>query len=168
MLTIYPSSIGIDKKEFTESAFGAGLPTIKNLAASYGLDISLSGQTGPTRNAHVLVALAGRLLSPERQSQLIDLLFRGHFTDGEDLSYDLYLLQVGKKVGLPEDVIRAEFAKGEAGMRIDEEVRRAEIEDNIVAVPCVTIQEKYRVGGYQIEEVFARMFERVWIEEEAA
>ena len=71
-------------------------------------------------------------------------------------------MAVGKEAGglAPKDVRRA-LASEEAGAGVDDEVRSAIVERDVRAVPCVTMQGRYRVGGYQDERVFMDQFEKI-------
>lgn len=93
----------------------------------------------------------------------MEALFRGHFEQGEDLTDEAWLVSVGEKAGgLSGKDVRRVLQSEEAGRSVDEEVRSASVDRQVQAVPCVTMQGWYRVGGYQEEHVFTETFEKIW------
>lgn len=137
----------------------------KILAAARRHDVSFvfTGHTGPSRNSHKLIALALQQRDPAAQSRVVEALFRGHFEEGKDLTDEAWLVDVGREAGgLGAADVRRALASDVAGTGVDEEVRSASVERGVKAVPCVTVQGRYRVGGYQEEGVFADLFEKIW------
>lgn len=49
----------------------------------------------------------------------------------------------------------------EQGRRVDEVAERARREFGVEAVPCVVVQGRYKVGGYQEGVVFERLFDKI-------
>lgn len=93
----------------------------------------------------------------------MDALFRGHFEKGEDLTDAVWLVSVGVTAGgLDGKDVKRVLDSEEAGCSVDEEVRSASVERQVKAVPCVTMQGLYRVGGYQEEHVFTEQFHKIW------
>jgi predicted DsbA family dithiol-disulfide isomerase len=95
---------------------------------------------------------------------VVEALFQGHFGAEEDITNDEWLVKVGTTQGGLKaiDVVRA--LKSEvAGEEVDTEARDVRLERDVRAVPCVTVQGKYRVGGYQEEAVFDKLFENIWV-----
>lgn len=76
-----------------------------------------------------------------------------------------WLARVGVEAGgLEAGEVEQELASAEAQRLVDGEARRAREEEGVQAVPAVTVQGRYRVGGYQEGEVFESLFERIWTE----
>lgn len=70
-------------------------------------------------------------------------------------------MAVGRDVGglAGEDVMRV--LKGEKdGWALENEVRETAT-GGVEAVPCVTVQERFRVGGFQETEVFEALFDKI-------
>ena len=147
----------------TTSSFVANSRRIQAVADRYGIDIRLMGRTGPSRNSHKLIALTLQQRGPLAQSLVVEALFLGHFGGEENISNEEWLVKVGTIYGglKASDVVRA-LRSEEAGEEIDNEARDVRLERDVQAVPCVTVQGKYRVGGYQEEAVFDKLFESIW------
>lgn len=88
-------------------------------------------------------------------------LFRGHFELGRDITDEDWLVKVGEAAGLSEGDVRRAVGSEVAGLGVDEEVRSASVERGVEAVPCVTVQGRYRVGGYQERSVFEGLFDKI-------
>lgn len=94
---------------------------------------------------------------------MVEALFQGHFEQGRDLTDESWLVGVGEKAGgLSGKDVKRVLRSEEAGCSVDEEVRSASVDRQVQAVPCVTMQGWYRVGGYQEEHVFRETFEKIW------
>lgn len=92
----------------------------------------------------------------------MEQLFRGHFEQGRDITDADWLVQVGEQAaGLDAADVRRVLESDVAGAGVDDEVRSASVERGVEAVPCVTMQGRYRVGGYQEESVFENLFEKI-------
>jgi predicted DsbA family dithiol-disulfide isomerase len=162
------TSPGCDKATFYEGhAKNNASPALQDKIRAAGTqhDITFrlsSGATGSSRNSHKLIALALQQRDPVAQARVVEHLFRGHFEQGRDLTDDEWLVSVGcEAAGLePEDVRRA-LGSDLAGLSVDDEVRCASVERGVRAVPCVTMQGRYRVGGYQEQGVFEDLFEKI-------
>jgi predicted DsbA family dithiol-disulfide isomerase len=70
-------------------------------------------------------------------------------------------MHVGRTVGQLDDTdMRAELLGPEAGKALEEEVRSAAV-GGVEAVPCVTVQNRFRVGGYQEADIFEGLFDKI-------
>lgn len=164
-----------------------------------GINFSIQGRTGSTKSSHKLVTLAGvaerrkmerghchsrqgqTCCCPLRhidtqsgtnhlQHQAVELLFRGHFENGEDVSSKSFLLRCARDLklvdefeafqGNPEVALLDWLHDSGTDRMVDYEVHRAKWKD-IAGVPTFTIQGKYRIGGAQEEGVFLDLFERI-------
>ncbi|KAL6892804.1 thioredoxin-like protein [Trichoderma longibrachiatum] len=135
------------------------LPRIHLAAAKHNISFSIRGLTGNTRPAHRLIASTLAKHGPEAQSRVVEALFRGHFEDGRDLSDEAWLAAVGTEAGgMAESLLEDEE---EQGRRVDEVAERARREFGVEAVPCVVVQGRYKVGGYQEGVVFERLFDKI-------
>ena len=133
----------------------------------YGINFSIYGITGPSQASHLLIAYTLSTLGQEAQSEVVEAIFRGHFEEGRDITDEIFLLEVGARVGLKSDEVRR-VVRGEEGFVtricgnasiVEEEVRRAMVM-GVRAVPCVTVAERFMVGGFQEERVFEDVFEK--------
>ncbi|KAL6897044.1 thioredoxin-like protein [Trichoderma evansii] len=137
------------------------LSRIQVAGAKHDIAFSIRGVTGNTRTAHRLSAVALRELGPAGQSGVVEQLFQGHFEDGRDLSDEAWLVTVGVAAGIPEAVVRAGLEDEEAGRRVDAVAQAARDAMGVEAVPCVMVQDRYKVGGYQESHVFESLFEKI-------
>jgi predicted DsbA family dithiol-disulfide isomerase len=136
---------------------------VRALGARHSIDFgAATGRTGPSRNAHKLAAQVLHHRGPEAQGQVLEALFRGHFEGAGDISDAAWLVGIGTTVGglAPSDV-QGVLLNDVAGWVVDEEVRAGQAHDGVEAVPCVTVQGRYRLGGYQDEAVFEDVFDKV-------
>lgn len=70
-------------------------------------------------------------------------------------------MHVGRTEGKLEDAeMKTALLGPEAGEELQQEVRTASV-GGVEAVPCVTVQNRFRVGGYQESEVFAGLFDKL-------
>lgn len=91
--------------------------------------------------------------------RFLDVIFKGAFEDGKDISDRQFLAQGAMEAGVveSEDEAIACMDSEEMGRRVDVESasgRRREIE----AVPSYLVQGRYYVGGMQKPEVFLDLF----------
>ncbi|PON28640.1 hypothetical protein TGAM01_v202487 [Trichoderma gamsii] len=137
------------------------LSRIQVAGAKHDIAFSIRGVTGNTRLAHRLSAVALRELGPAGQSAVVEQLFQGHFEDGRDLSDAAFLVSVGVAAGISEAAVRAGLDDDEAGTRLDAVAQAARDVIGVEAVPCVMVQDRYKVGGYQESHVFESLFEKI-------
>lgn len=160
-------SPGCDKASFYETEahpnnFHAVLDRIRAAGSRHDITFRFSGRTGPSRDSHKLIALALQQRDSAAQARVVEHLFRGHFEQGRDLTDEGWLVSVGRDAaGLDPDDVRRALASDVAGASVDDEVRCASVERDVRAVPCVTMQGRYRVGGYQDQAVFEDLFEKI-------
>ncbi|KAM0202161.1 hypothetical protein ACHAPA_000177 [Fusarium lateritium] len=134
---------------------------LQTAGSRHGISFSVIGTTGPSQLAHRLLALTLQTHGTSTQSAVLDALFRGHFEHGADIADPAWLMHVGRTEGkLEDDEMRAALLGPEAGEELQEEVRSASV-GGVEAVPCVTVQKRFRVGGYQESEVFAGLFDKL-------
>ncbi|RGP60854.1 hypothetical protein FLONG3_10706 [Fusarium longipes] len=134
---------------------------LQTAGARYGISFSVTGTTGPSQPAHRLVALALQNRGPTVQSAVLDALFQGHFEHGEDIANESWLMHVGRTAGKLDDAaMRAALRGPEADNALEEEVRSAAV-GGVEAVPCVTVQNRFRVGGYQETDIFEGLFDKI-------
>lgn len=159
--------LGCDKATFYEKEarhnnFRALQDKIRAAGSRHDISFRFTGATGPSRNSHKLIALALQQRDSAAQGQVVEQLFRGHFEEGRDLTDEKWLVRVGQEAaGLSAVDVRRALDSDVAGVSVDDEVRSASVERDVRAVPCVTIQGRYRVGGYQEQSVFEDLFEKI-------
>lgn len=142
------------------------MPKLIATAAEYGINFSFTGTTGHSRSSHILLALTLHHLGASAQEQVLEELFRGHCCEGRDVSDESWLVDVGLRAGLSEVIMCKEFDSYAARKGVDGAAKEAKESDGIKAVPSITIQGKYRVGGYQEHSVFEKVLEKLCKEHE--
>ena len=151
------------EQETRHNNFQALQDKIRAVGAKHDIAFRFTaGATGPSRSSHKLIALALQQRVSAAQGQVVDQLFRGHFEQGRDLTDEAWLVDVGREAaGLSPADVRRTLESDVAGGSVDDEVRSASVERDVRAVPCVTMQGRYRVGGYQEQSVFEDLFEMI-------
>ncbi|TPX10238.1 uncharacterized protein E0L32_001435 [Thyridium curvatum] len=126
-------------------------------AAPYGTRWSWAGRLGSSRASHRLLRLA-RGRGSDVQGRLLDEIFRGVFEEGQDVADPAFLARAAAGLNLGGDEVRRCLREQDAG--VDEEARAAREDDEISTVPTFVVQGRWRVGGMQGKEVFARLFDK--------
>jgi predicted DsbA family dithiol-disulfide isomerase len=139
------------KYGMSEGQANAAQVKMEQTAAGEGLEFHLSGGvTGNTFDAHRLVHLAR-----ERgiQDQVIERLYRAHFTETRSIFDRESLAALGVEAGLdPADVTRVlESEEYADDVRADNEAARAL---GASGVPFFVLDDRYGVSGAQSSEVF--------------
>ncbi|KAM0252866.1 hypothetical protein ACHAQJ_007496 [Trichoderma viride] len=161
---------GVEKRsiyERLESLNPNFISRIQVAGAKHDIAFSMRGVTGNTRTGHRLIAIALQELGPVGQSAVVEQLFQGHFEDGRDITDEAWLVTVAVAAGIPEATVRAGLEDEEAGRRVDAIAQAARDAMGIEAVPCVMVQDRYKVGGYQEGHVFESLFEKIRLAGEA-
>jgi predicted DsbA family dithiol-disulfide isomerase len=153
---------GMDKIEFYEQYvpnFLETRPRMRAAALPHGILMSLTGRTGPSRSAHILSRLALNRLGALAQNSIMEELFAGHFDLGRDISDVEWLVEVGRRNGLPEETVIDALASMEAGAEVD---REAEVAKSaaVKSVPCVIVEETF-IDSYNGEARFDHVFENI-------
>ncbi|KAJ6442098.1 DSBA-like thioredoxin domain-containing protein [Purpureocillium lavendulum] len=143
--------------------FQQHMTRVRTAAAPFpDLRFSVTGSTGPSRLSQVLIRTVLRRRGPAAQARVVEALFRGHFAEGRDVSDEAWLVSVGRDAGgLPADVVRADLRDDDCGRAVDDEAEAAVEERGVEAVPCVIVLGRYKVGGFQREDVFKHLFDRI-------
>ncbi|KAK5995037.1 hypothetical protein PT974_03430 [Cladobotryum mycophilum] len=155
---------GTDKRgmyERVRAPYPDFLNRIQTAGSKHDIAFSIRGSTGSTRQGHKLMALALQRLGAAGQARVVEALYQGHFEDGRDVSDEAWLVQVGVQAGLPEEVVRLEMEDEDASRRVDAEAEMAREVRGVEAVPCVMVQGKYKVGGFQEGHVFEGLFDKI-------
>jgi predicted DsbA family dithiol-disulfide isomerase len=157
---------GCDKRRMYEVKVGqqniaAYLARINTVGSLYGISFSFVGRSGPSQSSHTLAALVLKRLGAGAQGRVLDRLFAGYFENGRDITDKAWLVELGAQEGLAAEDVQAVLSSEEAGWLVEQQATAAKAEDGVEAVPSVTIQERFRVGGYQESAVFEALFDRV-------
>ncbi|KJZ78488.1 hypothetical protein HIM_01879 [Hirsutella minnesotensis 3608] len=135
---------------------------VRAAGAKYGLSFSFSGSMGPSTPAQALVASALRRRGSLAQARVVEALFRGHFCDGQNIGDKEWLVRVGRDAaGTPADVVRADLRDDDWIRLVDDGAELAVEEHGVEAIPCVIVSGRYKIGGFQEEDVFLSLFDRI-------
>ena len=133
---------------------------VAEAGAAVGLDIrhALMARTPNTLAAHRTIRLAGQM---GVQDRVVEALFRGYFTEGQDIGDPSTLAELAAAAGLDSDRVRAMLAgeEGLADVRAeDAKARRAGID----GVPSFTMQGHVLFSGALPAATMAQAFARAW------
>ena len=145
------------KYGMSEGQANAAQVRMEQTAAGDGLEFHLSGGvTGNTFDAHRLLHLAREC---GIQDQVIERLYRAHFTETRSIFDRESLAALGLEAGLdPADVTRVLRGEEYAGaVRADNEAARAR---GASGVPFFVFDDRYGVSGAQPSEVFTEALAR--------
>ncbi|CAN5393714.1 DsbA family oxidoreductase [soil metagenome] len=120
-----------------------------------------------TADAHRLIAWSGDLEDDTAQDALVQRLFRGYFTDGENLSDRGALLNAVTEAGLDVDEAAQVLDSDRYVAQITDDQREAG-ELGITGVPAFVIDQKYLIPGAQDVDRIVAMLEQVRGEKTAA
>ena len=135
-------------------------------AAGHGESIPFAFEqirtTPNTLNSHRLISFASE---HGKQNELVEVLFRRYFEQGEDIGKSEVLLESAAEVSLPTEDVKAlldsDVGRDEVA-RSDASARRL----GINGVPCFIINARYAISGAQDPEVFLRVFGMAGTEDE--
>ena len=147
------------KKGLSEEQIRRMMAGVEQLAAAEGLEYHLAeAPSGNTVDAHRLVHLAA---DGGRAAEMIDRLYRAHFTELRSVFDTDSLVELAADAGLEPDEARG-VLDGDAYLdrvRGDETVARSL---GISGVPFFVIDGTFGVSGAQPVEAFASALEQAW------
>lgn len=133
----------------------------------HGIAFSFEGKFGSTRDAHRLIALAGRKEEESSkeskggdekaglQDRVVMQLFRDFFEGDADITSRAMLAGLAEETGLGQrEAILAWLESGEGGHEVDEEARWAREEGQMKGVPRFVLQGTHVIDGAEDEQAF--------------
>ncbi|MBD2899009.1 hypothetical protein amrb99_79860 [Actinomadura sp. RB99] len=130
-------------------------------AAGVGLEYHLDGgRVGNTADAHRLVRLAGE---QGVQGDVVEALYKAHFTDRRSVFDRDSLVEVAAEAGLDAAAARDALASGRFAAEVEADQREAQ-QLGATGVPFFVIDRRYGVSGAQPAEAFAQALDRAWNE----
>ncbi|KAK1753071.1 DSBA-like thioredoxin domain-containing protein [Echria macrotheca] len=153
----------VDNKTHLANKFGPGraamiMARLQSMGAAEGLNFTMEGKVGNTRDAHRLVQLA-KTKSNELENKVILELFKSYFEQGGDITSLDMLTSAGERAGLDKSEVRKWLEDGKGGDAVDREVEEA-YRKGISGVPNFTINDRYDLSGAQEPETFVAEFLR--------
>ncbi len=155
---------GVDRKAYMEKKFGAERArtvgnTIRELGEAAGITFRFDRieRSPNTLDSHRLVRWAG---TAGCQNEMVDILFRRYFEDGEDVGSHDVLLDAANEAGMDVDIVRDLLLKD-----ADKElIRREDVmarQMGIQGVPSFVINSQWVMVGAQEPETLVRMFDKL-------
>lgn len=162
---------GVDRKAYMEKKFGADPDRIKSMVGALrnhgdqlGIEFNFDKiKISPnTLDSHRLIRWAG---TAGYQNEMVDVLFRRYFTDGEDIGNRAVLLDAASEAGMDTDIVEDLLMRGADRELVQREEALAR-EMGIQGVPSFVINEQWVMVGAQETPALVRMFEKL-LEKEA-
>lgn len=126
--------------------------SVADTAAEIGLDIDFGTVIAAnTFDAHRLLHLAG-----DKQTELLEALFKAHFSDGKMIDDREELVRIAVGVGLDADTVRDQLASDAAADAVREDLSTAR-QFQVSGVPFFVANRAIAVSGAQPEEVFLQL-----------
>ena len=155
---------GVDRKAYMEKKFGAERArtvgnTIRELGEAAGITFRFEKieRSPNTLNSHRLVRWAG---TAGCQNEMVDILFRRYFEDGEDVGSHDVLLDAANEAGMDVDIVRDLLSKDADKELIRKEDALAR-QMGIQGVPSFVINSQWVMVGAQEPETLVRMFDKL-------
>jgi predicted DsbA family dithiol-disulfide isomerase len=156
---------GADRKEFTAKKFG-GMERAKEIyenirIAGEAVDIpfqfSKIKRSPNTLDSHRLIRWA---YTAGCQDELVEILFRRFFIDGEDIGDHKVLIAAAEEAGMDWELVAELLAKdADKQLVSDEDMRVRQM--GISGVPFFILNDKYAISGAQDPDAFLAAFERI-------
>ncbi len=155
---------GVDRKTYLEKKFGAERAkevghTIRDFGAAVGIGFrfDLIEKSPNTLDSHRLIRWAS---TAGYQNEVVDILFRRYFEDGEDIGSHDVLVDAAGEAGIDTDIVRDLLSKDADKELITREDAAAR-HMGIQGVPSFVINSQWVVTGAQEPETLVRMFNKL-------
>ena len=164
---LYPGvpAAGMDRAAFMLARFGpddgrlrAMRETLETAAAAAGIALRLerAGRIPNTLDCHRLIGWAqGQGVG----DAMIDILFRGYFEDGADLTHTEVLADLAAEAGLERSIVLGLLASDADSARVVAECDLAS-RLGVTGVPAYVLNGRFMVVGAQPPDVLARALDR--------
>lgn len=141
----------------------ASLEQIEEKAEGIGLQIAYDKAiyTG-TLAAHRVFQYAKE---QAKGNEFFDLLYNGHFVEGEAINNKEFLMRTTNKLGLPTIEIQAILSDPSLNLaKVQHDIQLA-LDIGVKGVPFMVINQKFAVPGAVPEDVLVTALEKIWNEE---
>ncbi|USG63394.1 DsbA family oxidoreductase [Brevibacillus ruminantium] len=109
-----------------------------------------------TLASHQLIKLA----PPEKQTEVVDAVYRAYFEEGKDIGQAEVLLSIASALGMDQNETKQRLEKGEGLEEIEADLQYAQ-ELEITGVPFFVIDRKLALSGAHPVENFLKAFQQV-------
>jgi len=161
---------GADRKEFTAKKFGSIeralelYEHVRQAGDAVGLDFQFGkvDRSPNTFNSHRLIRWA---TTAGVQDEMVEILFRKFFMDGQDIGDKQVLLDAAKEAGMDLEIV-TDLLDGDADKELvlKEEAQARQM--GVSGVPFFIFDGKYALSGAQDPSTFLQVFDQ--IEQEAS
>lgn len=156
---------GMDRRTYLENKFGGKDAAVKvygqiaEHAEKVGLELNLSGiqRTPNTLNAHRLIHWAG---IEEKQSEIVDALFKAYFEDGKDIGDPDVLSALATDVGMDGNVV-LRLLEGDGDRALINERDAHSRKMGVNSVPTFIVANQHVVPGAQPPELWKKVIEDI-------
>jgi predicted DsbA family dithiol-disulfide isomerase len=162
---------GVDRKEYMEKKFGTErAKTVGNTIREFGEQVGIEfrfdriERSPNTLDSHRLIRWAG---TAGCQNEMVDILFRRYFEDGEDIGSHDVLIDAAAEAQMDTDIVRDLLTKDadkELIRREDEMARQMGIQ----GVPSFVVNSQWVMVGAQEPETLVKMFNKLLAREAEA
>lgn len=162
---------GVDRKAYMEKKFGVERAksvgnTIRELGEAAGIDFRFDKieRSPNTLDSHRLIRWAG---TAGCQNEMVDILFRRYFEDGEDIGARSVLLDAAAEANMDTDIVGDLLSKDADKELIAKEDALAR-QMGIQGVPSFVVNSQWVMVGAQEPETLVKMFNKLLAKEAEA
>ncbi|WP_334129151.1 DsbA family oxidoreductase [Sneathiella sp.] len=160
---------GADRETFTARKFGSAerakqiYDNVKIAGQAFDIDFKFDDikRTPNTLNSHRLIRWAH---TAGCQDEVVEILFRRYFLEGEDIGDAEVLVATAREAGMDADLVAELLAKDADKDLIRTEDSRVR-EMGISGVPFFIIDGRYALSGAQDPDVFHSVFDKIAAED---
>lgn len=132
---------------------------VGNAGKEVGVDFNFEAipRTPNTQNSHRLIHWAGQF---GVQNEMVEILFRRFFMDGEDIGDKQILLDAAEEAGLERELIASRLDSDlDLHQVLAEDVQARQL--GVSSVPFFIFERKYAISGAQPPEAFLQIFDTI-------
>lgn len=159
---------GVDRKTYMEKKFGSERAksvgnTIREFGEAVGIDFRFDKieRSPNTLDSHRLIRWAG---TAGCQNEMVDILFRRYFEDGEDIGSHDVLIEAAAEAGMDTDIVADLLMKDADKELISQEDALAR-QMGIQGVPSFVVNSQWVMVGAQEPEALVKMFNKLLAKE---
>ncbi|MAM93622.1 DsbA family oxidoreductase [Parvibaculum sp.] len=159
---------GVDRKTYMEKKFGSERAksvgnTIREFGEAVGIDFRFDKieRSPNTLDSHRLIRWAG---TAGCQNEMVDILFRRYFEDGEDIGSHDVLIEAAAEAGMDTDIVADLLMKDADKELISQEDALAR-QMGIQGVPSFVVNSQWVMVGAQEPETLVKMFNKLLAKE---
>lgn len=156
---------GLDRQVYMRRKFGSterlanAHRALEERGRQVGIDYAFDRikRSPNTLDAHRLIRWAA---DADRQGDLVERLFRGYFSEGEDVGDHATLARIAGEAGMDAQVVAERLAGSNDTDEVQGEIAQAS-QAGISGVPCFIFAGRYAVSGAQPVEALADVIRQV-------